>query len=265
MNTNEAKILSICNFKGGVGKSATAHALGAVLAEHGYRVLMVDADPQSSLTSACGVGDAAGASLAEVMGGASPGALAITDIIQELGANFDLAPADLALAASELGLTARLGRENVMKKALAPVAGRYDVILIDCQPSLGLLTVNALVASHGVLCPTQPTAQDLRGLNLFLDSVEQIRAELNRELEVIGCLLTFFDRRLVHHRDALEVIKQVGLPVLGIVPRSVRAAEAASLCQPVTIYAPDNPTSLAYRELAEKVEQWARNAKPVRG
>lgn len=261
---NKSKVMSICNFKGGVGKSATTHALGAVLAERGNRVLMIDADPQSSLTSACGIPDAADVSLAEVVGGASPGQLAMADIIEEIAPNLDLAPADLALAAVELGLTARLGRENVLRKTLSPVTDRYDVVLIDCQPSLGLLTVNALVASDGVLCPTQPTAQDLRGLNLFLDSVEQIRTELNRELEVVGCLLTFFDRRLIHHRDALDIIEQVGLPIIGIVPRSVRAAEAASACQPVTSYAPDNPTSLAYRELAEKVEQWAKSARPVK-
>jgi len=261
MTTMNCQTLSICNFKGGVGKSATTHALGAVLAERGHRVLLIDADPQSSLTAACGIDDAADTSLAEVIGGTNPGTATLPDVIRHINTRLDLAPADIALAAAELGITVRLGRENLFKKALRSLDGQYDIMLIDCQPSLGMLTVNALVASQGVLCPTQPTAQDLRGLSLFLASVEQIRAELNPDLQVIGCLLTFYDKRLIHHRDAMQVMQNAGLPVMGMVPRSVRAAEAASACLPVTTYAPDNPTSQAYRALAERVEQWVKSAK----
>lgn len=253
------RIIAVANHKGGVGKTATVQALGTVLAER-YRVLLVDVDPQSSLTQACGVRDAEGRSLAEVLGGATPGHLALRDIIRPLGDGLDLAPADIALAATELGLTARLGRENVLKRALATVAHEYDLCLIDCPPSLSLLTVNALNAAHGVLIPTQPAIQDLRALRLFLDSVDRIRENLNPDLEVIGILVTFFDRRLTHHRDAVEVMERAGLPLLPVrVGRSVRVQEAAAVGESVVTYEPQNPQAQAYRALAEEVEKWLRS------
>jgi chromosome partitioning protein len=255
------KTLSIANFKGGTGKSTTTHAVGALLASNGLRVLLVDADPQSSLTNMCGINDAEDANLTHVIGGANPGTLGVTDILYEVNERLDLAPADIAMAAAERGLSQRLGRENVLKRALAGVAGDYDLALIDCQPSLGELTINALVASDGVLCPAQPTATDLRGLRLFLENVQAVRRELHPQLQIIGVILTFFDQRYLHHRDALDVLKRVGAPVLGVVPRSVRAAEAASAYLPVTDFEPDNPVSAAYRKLSQEVEKWL-NEKP---
>lgn len=248
--------IAVANHKGGVGKTATVQALGTVLAER-FRVLLVDVDPQSSLTLACGVRDAEGRSLAEVMGGASPGTLALRDIIRPLGERLALAPADIALAATELGLTARLGRENVLKRALATVATEWDVCLIDCPPSLSLLTVNALNAADGVLIPTQPAIQDMRALRLFLDSVERIRENLNPNLKVIGILVTFYDRRLTHHRDAVDVMERAGLPLLPVrVGRSVRVQEAAAVGESVVTYEPRNPQAQAYRDLAKEVERW---------
>lgn len=251
--------IAIANHKGGVGKTATVQALGTALAaDHGRRVLLVDADPQASLTGACGLeAEAADASLAEVMGTATPGSLALRDVIHELGTRLHLVPADLSLAASELGLVARIGRENVLRQALTAVAGGYDVCLIDCPPSLGLMTVNALTAADAVLIPTQPQIVDLRGLRLFLDTLGQIRQGLNPELETLGILVTFFDRRLIHHRGALETMEAADLPLLPVrIGRSIRVAEAATRGEAVTTYAPRNPQAKAYRRLGEAVEIW---------
>ena len=255
------KTIAIANQKGGTGKSATTHALGAVLAsQHRRKVLMVDIDPQSSLTEACTSQDRTGASLAEVMGGATPGTLALKNIILELSDNLYLAPADLTLAATELGLVSRMGRENVLKKALASVSDLFDVVLIDCPPSLSLLTVNALTAANGVLIPTQPQAVDLRGLRLFLDTLDNIRQELNPELETLGVLPTFFDRRLNHHKEAISAMERAGLPLMSVrIGRSVRVAEAAASGQTVVTFEPQNPQALAYKELAEEINQWLNN------
>jgi len=253
------RILVIANQKGGVGKTATAHNLGAILAGDGLRVLLVDVDPQSSLTQVCRVGDVAGRSLAEVLGGAQPGRLPLAGAIVDLGGGLAIAPADIALAAAELGLTSRLGREGVLKKALATVAGDYDLILIDCPPSLGLLTVGALVAADEILVPTQPLVVDLRGLRLFLQTVDQVRQELNPELETLGVLVTFFDGRLTHHKAAIETMQSAGLPLLPVyIGRSVRVAEAAGAGQSVAVYEPGNPQAANYRQLAEVVRAWLK-------
>jgi chromosome partitioning protein len=252
------KIVAIANQKGGVGKSATAHALGAVLAsDYDRRVLLVDVDPQSSLTEACNGGDIADNSMAEVLGGASPGSMPITEILVELGPNLYLAPADLALAATELGLSSRMGRENVLKKALALTKPYFDLALIDCPPSLSLLTVNALTAADAVLIPTQPQVVDLRGLRLFLDTLDNIRIELNPDLETLGILPTFYDKRLIHHRDAIAAMQNADLPVMSVkIGRSVRVAEAAASGETVVTYEPKNPQAQAYRELAEEIDKW---------
>jgi chromosome partitioning protein len=240
------RTIAISNHKGGVGKTATAHALGVILAELGARVLLVDADPQSSLTAAAGI-HAEGHSLAEVLAGE----LATGKAIQHLGERLDLLPADIALANSELGLISRMNRENI-KRALAGLD--YDFILIDCPPSLSLLTVNALTAADSVLIPTQPQAADLRGLALFLQSLTRIKAELNPGLEVLGILLTFYDTRLNHHAEALAAMQSAGLPVLHTtIGRSVKVAEAMGTGQSVITYEPGNKQSEAYRELVREL------------
>lgn len=252
--------IAIANQKGGVGKTATAHALGEALAAMGRKVLLVDIDPQASLTQSCGIFDTGGRSLAEVLGGAQPGRLAMGAAIVEVYENLSLAPADIALAGAELGLTSRLGRENVLRKALDILGRRFDIALIDCPPSLGLLTVAALVAADAVLIPTQPQAADLRGLRLFMDTLEQIRAELNPGLEILGVLVTFYDRRYLHHRAAIEAMSVAGLPLLPImILRSVRVAEAAGGRQSIVTYRPDHPQAAAYNELAEIVYRWQKN------
>lgn len=250
------QIIAIANQKGGVGKTATTHALAVVLSER-RRVLMIDADPQSSLSQACGVADTDGQSLAEVLGGAAAGDLTLSQVVRPLGDNLFLAPGDIALASVELGLVSRMGREGVLSRALRGVEARYDLALIDCPPSLGLLSINALTAADGVLIPTQPEIMGLRGLSLFLESVERVRQSLNEGLEVIGILPTFFDARLIHHQDALETIQRADLPLLDVtIGRSIRVAEAANEGESVVTYEPSNKRASEYRALGEEIERW---------
>jgi len=259
------KTISIANHKGGVGKTATTHALGAALAGMGQRVLLVDADPQSSLTAACGV-QAAGESLAEVLGGAAAGALPLGRILVDASdaetAVLHIAPADIALSSNELGLVQRIGREYVLKNALGTVARSYDVCLIDCPPSLGMLTVNALAASDVVIVPTQPQISDVRGLVLFLETVNGIRAAINPGLKILGVLVTFYDGRTIHHRDAVETLTDQGLPLFQtMIGRSIRVAEAPAAGESILTYDPQNPQAENYRQVAQEVYRWLKSGR----
>lgn len=255
------KTIAIANQKGGTGKTATAHALGVVLAGRGYRVLLLDDDPQASLTWACGVSEAEGRSLADVVGDSEEGERLLSEVVQALSSGMDLVPSDIALASSELGLVVRMGRETVLKQALTAVSARYDVCLIDCPPSLGLLTVNALTAADGVLIPTQPEIVALRGLHLFLGTLNKVRRALNRDLETIGIVATFHDTRLTHHKKALAAMRDAGLPLLSVtIGRSVRVAESAATGQSVVTYERSNPRAQEYEALAEEVIQWLQKA-----
>jgi len=261
--------IAVANHKGGTGKTATAHNLGAALARrHGLGVLLVDSDPQASLTGACGVqddlapGHTAGAtrylrqvfSLAEVLGGATPGHVDMKDVVVDLGDHLWLCPADTALATAEQGLASRLRRELALKKVLATVAQDYDVCVVDCPPNQGLLTINALSAAQAVIVPAQPTAQDLRALLLFMQVVTSVQTETNPDLAVLGVLLTFYDARLRHHNEERESMEQAGLPILPVsIGRSVRVAEAAGACQPVITYARHHPEAEHYLTLARWV------------
>ncbi|MBI5649377.1 MAG: ParA family protein [Chloroflexi bacterium] len=271
--------IAIANHKGGTGKTATTHNLGVVLArEYAQRVLLVNADPQASLTGTCGVQDemspneAAGRtrflkqifSLAEVLGGAKPGHVPLRDVLVDLGANLWICPGDTALVAAAQGLSARLQRETVLKKILATVEQNFDVCLIDCPPDQGLLTINALCAAHAVIVPAQPTAQDLRGLLLFIETVKSIQTEINPSLLFLGILLTFYDARLRHHHDQVQCIAEAGLTILPVaIGRSVRVAEAAGACQSVFTYARHHPEAQHYVALAQFVCERLNLAYPI--
>lgn len=246
------RTLIIANQKGGTGKTTTAINLGAGLAALGRRVLLVDLDPQASLTLAT-VGECRGKSLAEVLGDTQPGKLGMVQIIKPIGDNLDLAPSDLSLSNSELGLVTRYGREMILKKALATVRG-YDAAIVDCPPSLGVLVVNALAAGDAVLTPTLPAEVDLRGLALFMQSLEQIREALNPPLLHLGVVVCQFDKRLTMHRAALDDLQAGRLPILGIIGKSVRAAEATGRGSPIGA----GVLAEQYAELTGEVEKWLR-------
>ena len=250
------KTIAIANQKGGVGKTATAAALGDLLAKRGRRVLLVDLDPQASLTQCLGI-EAHGASLADVIGGSKHGPLMTKQIIQPISERLDLAPADIALAGCEMGMIERLGRENIVKAALRDLD--YDVCIIDCPPALGLLAVNGLIAAQGVIVPTLPAAADLRGVRLFMDTLKTIQGDfLNPDLELIGVLFVQYDKRIKAHTMAVIEIDKAGLPVIGAIPRSVKVQESAAALQPITVYEPNSKPAQAYNELEKRVTKWLK-------
>lgn len=247
--------IALANQKGGTSKTHSTHALGVILARRGYRVLLVDMDPQSSLTSATGQSGADG-NLSDVLGENATARA----VIRPLADNLDLLPGDIALATTELELVGIYGREGELLRALRPLADDYDICLMDCPPSLSLLTINALTAADGVLIPVVPQVQDLRGLNLFLGSLAKIRAKLNPELETIGILPTMHDGRLVHHNDAIEAMTGQGLRVLATrISRSVKVAEAAAAAESIVTYDPAHKITDEYNQLADEVIAWLKS------
>jgi chromosome partitioning protein len=244
--------LAIANQKGGVGKTTSAINLAYNLAGMGRRVLLVDVDPQASLTQAVRI-DPHMPTLADVLGGGQPGRISMSNIIHNLSERVDIAPAGRELVSCELGLVQRLGRESALKRALANVEG-YDLAILDCGPSMGLLVVNALVAAHAVLVPTLPSGLDLRGLRMFMLSLADLH-ELNPGLTVLGVLLCQYDGRLIVHRAALEELQASGLHLLGIIKKSTQAVRSAGMGRPIT----SGELAEQYRQLAGEVDTWVRN------
>jgi chromosome partitioning protein len=251
-----AAVITICvaNQKGGVSKTTTTAALGAALAGSGRRVLMVDLDPQSSLSSSLGI-DAAGRSMGEVMGTNTPGRLSMKQVICEIKPGLSLAPADLALSLTEAGLLLRMGREYVLKTALDQVRADFDVCLIDSPPTLSILTTNAIGAAAAIIIPTLPSMIDLRALQIFLSNLEETRA-VNPNIEVLGVVVSQFDQRTNSHKQALAAIERAGLPVLGIVSRSVKVQEAQAARQLLTEYDPSGRVMESYSQIVKGLIQW---------
>src|SRR5579883_3280279 len=196
------RIYALAQQKGGVGKTTTAINLGAALAEAGRRVLLVDSDPQGALSAGLGLDPLA---LKETLYDAlrSP-RVALDSVIVRAASGCDIAPANIDLAASEIELVSEPGREQILKGKLAMITDRYDYVLIDCPPSLSLLTLNALTAASGVIIPVQTQYFALRGMDLLLNTVEKVRSRLNPELKIVGILPTMYDARTTHSREVLE-------------------------------------------------------------
>lgn len=258
------KIIAVANQRSGVGATATVLSIGRALSERGHRVLMVDLDPQASLTAVCGVEHTASVSMGEVLGGTLPGRISMQDIIREIapGRGLFLAPSDPSLAYTEMGLLSRLGRDLVLQRALDRVRSQFDVLLIDCPPSTGMLTLSALQAADGVLIPAKPEVNDLRALWIFLASLEKIKQELNTDLEVIGVMITNFNYRLEHHKAVLASMRAAGLD---LIPKSIwdRLGGMTEAQMGSAVYVPGSPE--AQTELALSMEDWLRRGPMRRG
>ncbi|HEX9796173.1 MAG TPA: AAA family ATPase [Anaerolineales bacterium] len=251
----EAHVIALANLRAGVGKTSLTLALGTTLAERGHRVLLIDLDPQSSLTVACGVEDAADANLSQVIGTTIPGRVPIWDVLKEIvpGNYIFLAPSDIALAHSEYGLNARMGREFVLHQALNDVRPNFDYVLIDCPSSLGLLTLNGLASSNTILVPTQPHLSHMRGLWLFLGTMERIKRELNSNLSLLGILLTYYNPSLPHHQTVLSTMRAGGLPILPVALEPAEGEDSELPTMGTTTYVPGSYRAL--EQLAMLVEE----------
>jgi chromosome partitioning protein len=248
------KVVAIANQKGGVAKTTTVQSLGVAMAEKGRRVLVVDLDPQACLTFSLGFDpDDLATSLHDVLVRRARMVDVRCDVPGVEG--MSLIPATIDLAGAEVHLLSRTGREHVLARALQPILGDYDAVLIDCPPSLGVLTINGLTAAEVVIVPLQCEALSHRGVGQLLETIEDVRQFANESLRVLGVIPTMFDGRTTHSRKVLaEVEERYGLPLFEPpVPKSVRFAEAPELGRSVLQHAPSSPGAAAYRALAEQV------------
>jgi chromosome partitioning protein len=249
------RVLAVANQKGGVAKTTTAHSLGAGLAELGERVLLVDLDPQACLTYSLGIdSDALDRSLHDVLAGRAEAA----DVVVKAG-DLTALPATIDLAGAEVHLMSRTGREHVLARALKPLVGEYDTILIDCPPSLGVLTINGLTAASEVVIPLQCETLGHRGVGQLLETIGDVRSFTNPDLAVRGLVATMFDGRTRHSRELLTGLEErYGVPVLGEpIPKSVRFAEAPGQGRSILSHAPRSAGAEAYRAIARILHQEA--------
>jgi chromosome partitioning protein len=249
-----SRIYTLVNQKGGVGKTTTAINLGAYLSQLGQRVLLVDLDPQSNATSCLGVNKN------HVKGGTYDGLIGSEPLSQLILHNprlkISLLPSSPALTGAEIELVSQLARESRLRSALAPIADRYDYVLIDCPPSLGLLTLNGLVAAReGLIIPVQCEYLALEGISLLMNTIQRIRASIFPELALRGVLMTMFDARTKLANDVVAEVRRYfpKLVFQTLIPRSVRLAEAPSYGQPINLYAPGSSGAVAYEALAREV------------
>ncbi|MFI2433970.1 ParA family protein [Streptomyces sp. NPDC018693] len=249
-----ATIIAMCNQKGGVGKTTSTINLGAALAEYGRRVLLVDFDPQGALSVGLGVNpmelDLTVYNLLMERGMSADEVLLKTAV-----PNMDLLPSNIDLSAAEVQLVSEVARESTLQRALKPLMPDYDYIVIDCQPSLGLLTVNALTAAHKVIVPLECEFFALRGVALLTETIEKVQERLNPELELDGILATMYDSRTVHSREVLaRVVEAFDDHVYHtVIGRTVRFPETTVAGEPITTYASNSVGAAAYRQLAREV------------
>ena len=248
-----ARILAVVNQKGGVGKSTTAVNLSAGLGELGQKVLVVDLDPQGNATSGYGLNKN---QRQQCIYDALLGDTEIASLVEPVEVEHVFAvPATIQLAGAEIELVSAMSRETRLKTILEPVVADFDFIIIDCPPSLGLLTVNALTAADGLVIPIQCEYYALEGLSKLLDSVRLVRAHLNPALEVFGVVMTMYDSRTKLAQQVVDEVRDFFEDVVfnTLIPRTVRLSEAPSFGQPVTLYDPSGKGAEAYRELAKEV------------
>ncbi len=256
-DTAAARVISVVNQKGGVGKTTTAINLGAALAETGRRVLLIDFDSQASMTTGLGI---KGAALREQYGSIwyllNDSEAKLEDfILKSTVPGLDFIRGHEDLAAAEAAFVSEIAKEHKLRKLLAPVLDKYDVVLIDCSPSLGTLTVNALTASNGVIIPMECEYFAVLGLSLVKKTIQKIQENTNPELQIYGILATMFEKKTGHSREVLELIdKEFPDEVFDtIISRTVRFSESTVAGQPVTVYASSSTGSAAYRRLAREL------------
>ena len=249
----QTKIMAIINQKGGVGKSTTAINLSAALGEMGKQVLLVDLDPQGNSSSGLGVekSQVQNCIYDVLLNDVPVEEVIIPDVCEGL----DLVPATINLAGAEVELVSEMARENRLKDAIGALRGKYDYIFIDCPPSLGLLTVNALVAADKLLIPIQCEFYALEGVTKLLDSMKRVKTRLNPTLDIYGVLMTMYDGRTTLSRQVVEEVRSYfgRLVFETLIPRTVKLSEAPSFGQPITLYDPSGKGAQSYMSLAKEV------------
>jgi chromosome partitioning protein len=248
-----ARIIAMCNQKGGVGKTTTAINLASALAGYGRKVLVVDFDPQGALSAGLGVVAHDIKTIYDLMVEKN---LNVEEVIVKTSVkNLDVIPANIDLSAAEVQLVNEVAREQILARILRPILGNYDVIIIDCQPSLGLLTVNALTAAHGVLIPLNCEFFALRGVALLIETIEKVRDRLNPAIKLDGILATMYDPRTLHAREVVERLYEAfGDQVFDtIVNRTVKFPDATIAALPISEFAPTSDAAEYYRTVAREL------------
>ncbi|MBN1891565.1 MAG: ParA family protein [Clostridiales bacterium] len=253
-----AYVISVVNQKGGVGKTTTAINLSAYLALKNKKVLLIDLDPQGNATSGYGFNKAElDSSVYDILVNEAE----ISEVIQTTNRkNIEMCPTNINLAGAEVELVSAMSRETILKRALEPVRDKYDFVLIDCPPSLGILTINALAASSGVLVPIQGEYYALEGLTQLIDTINLVKRHLNPKIGIFGVVLTMYDRRTQLTRQVTEeVSKYFGDKVFQtVIPRNIRLAEAPSFGQTIAEYDPKSKGGMSYAALAAEVIKRAK-------
>ena len=248
-----ARVLAMCNQKGGVGKTTSSINIAGALCQYGRRVLIVDFDPQGAAT--VGLGINANSVDNTIYTAMFDSSLDVHEVVRHTRFDgLDIIPANIDLSAAEIQLVTEVGREQALAATIRPLRQEYDVIIIDCQPSLGLLTVNALTAADGVIIPVAAEFFALRGVALLMQSIEKVRSRINPDLQIFGVLVTMYTKTL-HSDEVLQRIYEAfkGKVLHSIISRSIKLPDATVAGEPITMFAPEHKTAKEYREVAREL------------